>query len=732
MKKITTFICLFAAFCARTTGAVEDYGEMEEVIVEAQRRSQGLNEVPLAISVLDADLLSANRLYRIQTMAPVVPGLSGWEQGASTPIYAIRGISSNSFGIGGESSVALFVDETYRGRINSTSITLVDIENVEVLKGPQGTLFGRNASAGAILINHRRPQETQSLDIAVGAGDNSWHSVEATLNLPLGKDWGFRGSGFYSNDNGYTDNTWLQEDVGDRRTRGAQGILAYGGGDIDLRLRASSQRTDTGGLGYETLDPELAAAGGVNPDPFDSVLATDIDTYDDVESHDISLQVDWQLLDNLQLHSISAWHKNDSPNLFDVDGSAVFLTSAGFTHRQSETWSQELRLHGSHNAWDWVAGTLLFQEDIETRIELGYSDDNLLAGTLLCSPAFAPALGECQASVTEVSLQDGDYSSLGLFADASWQMNEEWSLGLGLRYSYDDKDFRYNAPGVASVITRLNASALNPSGNLLGYATDGQEKLSEDWDGWQPRVSLNWEFRPGHNSFINLARGYKAGGFEPAATPQLSIYNPEKVWNLDLGLRGQWAGWNTRYQLNAFAYDYDDYQVQLIANGLARTGNVDGVDGRGLELELDMQPREDLQLRVTGAWLDAQFDTFLSDGADLSGNSPILSPEYSASLSASWRSSLQAWGALGLNWLSSYQSRVYFTVQNTADARQSTFYRHDVVFNYFAPSERWQLDAFVRNLLDEEYRIFERDVGAGPVSRRGEPRVWGVMLRARF
>ena len=705
---------------------------LEEIVVRAQYRDQRLQEVPLAITVLDSSFLQQHRLQQIQSIVMATPGLSGWEQGVSTPIFAIRGISSNSFGVGGESSVGLFVDETYRGRINSTSIKLVDVEQVEVLKGPQGTLFGRNSSAGAILVRHYLPTEKLSLEATVEAGDNRYRGLQATANVPLTAAWSMRFSGFSFKDDGALENTWLNEGIGNNDTQGGQWALHYGADSLDATFRLAAQQTHTSGLGYETLEPALAAAGNVRPNAFDNVLTTDINTYDDVENQDASVQVNWALTKELKFTTITAWHHNDSPNLFDVDGSAIFLTSAGFTSRDSRTLSQEFRLHGSTGPLDWVGGVIVFDEDIKTTIELGYSDVNQLTALGLCSAVFEPVFGPCQDTALEIAKQRGDYFSTGVFGDVSWHFTDDLTLGAGLRYSYDDKEFRYRAAPVTSVITRLNASELNPSGNILGYATEGWEQLQQDWDDWQPRLYANWAFSADHNAFANLAKGFKAGGFDPKANTSLSTFAPEQVWNLDLGLRGAALQQRLSYQLTGFVYDYQDYQVQVIAEGIAHTGNAAKVDGHGVELEVIWNPLPALTLGLTGSWQDIQFKDYDTEDGDFRGNSPILAPEYTASFSVDWRSRQFAWGSLGASLLSSYQSEVFFTVQNSRDAHQSGFYRHDAKASYFTPARMWQLDVFVRNLGDEDYFIFQQDVGSGPVARSGESRFWGMAVTARL
>jgi iron complex outermembrane receptor protein len=209
-----------------------------------------------------------------------------------------------------------------------------------------------------------------------------------------------------------------------------------------------------------------------------------------------------------------------------------------------------------------------------------------------------------------------------------------------------------------------------------------------------------------------VARGYKAGGFEPAATPALSVYEPETVTSLDLGLRGGWQEYFD-YNVTAFFYDYRDYQVQVIANGLARTINAEGVTGSGVEWELNGRLAQYWQLRLLGAYTDAQFDELITDAGSAKGNHTILTPRHSAGLMLEYKGPEMAWGALGMGWQTQYQSDIYYTVQNTAEASRGDVQLHHLRLSYFAPQNRWQLNLNARNLFDKDYTIFQQDVGQG-------------------
>ena len=212
----------------------------------------------------------------------------------------------------------------------------------------------------------------------------------------------------------------------------------------------------------------------------------------------------------------------------------------------------------------------------------------------------------------------------------------------------------------------------------------------------------------------------------------MSAYDPETVSSLDLGVRGSTLQGRFDYNVAAFYYDYRDYQVQVIDNGLARTINSDGVTGSGLEWELGSRLGLYWQLRLLGAYTDARFDELNTDSGSAKDNRTILTPRHSLGLLIDYAGPEKSWGRLGLGWQSDYQSDIYYTVQNTSDARRGDVQLHHLRFSYFAPRNTWQVDLLARNLFDKQYTIFQQDVGAGPVSRRGMPRQFIAQLTAHF
>ncbi len=719
--------------------AIAESGILEEVVVSAQRRSQSVMDIPMSVSVIDQQLLADSVISNIDTMVAYTPGLSGVEQGISTPIFAIRGISSNSFGIGGEASVGVFVDDAYIGRINSTGAAFMDVARVEVLRGPQSTLFGRNSSAGTISIVTNQPRDETSVDYRLAYGSFDSLDAAVTVNTPLVTDTLLlRANLLRHTDDGYNRNVLLDRPVGDRDTWAGRAALLWRASDtLDATLTLSAENTDTGGLGYGTTDPALAAAGGVSPDPFSGEMASDQEIFDNNRSRDARLHIDWQIDPQVQLKSISAWHYNRSPNLFDVDGSALFILNAGFSDRNSTTFSQELRLLGSYGEIDWMVGASYFAEDVEADILLNYNEFNTIGGTpvplppeqppfQVCDPLSAIVLGPCDGDASERSATRGDYRSYAVYADINVPLGDRFAAQGGLRYTLDRKDYSYDAPLVDNVTTRFIQN------NVLGYSTEGAQQLSQDWDQWQPRLALDYQWTEQLLAYASVSRGYKAGGFDPAATPEQSSFDEETSWSYEIGLKATFWQQRARFNATAYRYDYDNYQVQLISNGLARTVNAPRVDGSGLELELQLQPHPRWQVLSNAAFSRSRFGDFVLGDTDLSGNRTILAPETTVSLIGEYRHPLPAIGhaSVRFEWL--YQDEQYFSVQNLDSEKQPAYAVSNLYLGIGSDQHGWQLRLMARNLFNSEYFVINRDLGAGPVALRAAPTYYGVELGGSF
>ena len=285
---------------------------------------------------------------------------------------------------------------------------------------------------------------------------------------------------------------------------------------------------------------------------------------------------------------------------------------------------------------------------------------------------------------------------------------------------------------VSTALNALNSAPLNPAGNLLGYATEGWEHIGENWHDWEARLALNYLLGEQSNAYASVSKGYKAGGFEPAATPALSVFDPEQALSAEIGLRGSAWGEQLSYQVGGYGYHVDDYQIQVIENGLARTVNTNGVRGYGVESTLQALLTPNWQFQLGYAYTHAEFRDFETDTGNLNGNRTILTPQNSGYLSLNYSSPRFSWGSAALLWRTEYMGDMYFTAQNTRQDRQQDFFRSTAQLSYIEPDQNWQIDLIVRNVFDENVLIFKQDVGAGEVARRAKPRYVGLAFSGSF
>ncbi|WP_133064255.1 TonB-dependent receptor, partial [Sandarakinorhabdus cyanobacteriorum] len=330
-----------------SVAAAQDGGappDVEEIVVTAQRRDQSLADVPISVTAVSGAKLAQAQVRDAGDLTALAPGLAGKPQGLGTPVFSIRGISTNSVGIGGESSVGVFWDEGYLGRLESANIPFFDIERVEVLKGPQSTLFGRNASAGAISVTSRRP--TFDSDANLTASYASFNSIELSggLTAPVTNDLSLRIAGLYRDRGGTERNMLLDRTEGGGKTTAVRGIvLLEPSSGFKLTAIVNYVRDNGGGFPSQTTDPTLAAAGGVTSDPFDGRHATNVATFENRRLWSGNLQAYWELSDSLTLKSITTALSTRLDREFDVDGSAVPLLNARFRDYRNKTFGQEVR-----------------------------------------------------------------------------------------------------------------------------------------------------------------------------------------------------------------------------------------------------------------------------------------------------------------------------------------------------------------------------------------------------
>lgn len=709
----------------------------DDITVTAQRRDQRLVEVPVAVSVVTEDTIRDQGLREISDITSRAPGLTGEATGLTVPTFAIRGISTASLGVGGEASVGVFQDGQYLGRLESSNVPFFDIDRVEVLKGPQSTLFGRNASAGAISITSRRPGSTFSMDASVLAADPRWTEGRVAFDAPISDSVRTRVAYLHRSIRGAEFDTVTGRHEGGDDVDAVRGTVVAQTGPLTATLIGNYVSDNGGGFPSETLDQALSAIGSLPADPFDGRHATDAPTYERRRIGTANLQLALRLGPSLTLESLTAYQRTRLSRQFDIDGSSLPLFTARYRAYRDENIEQQVRLQITTPLVTGFVGGSWSRESIRRTTDALFSDEALLAGVTFPAdslypgqPAFAacevPAseaiLGlPCNADAKETSIATGSYDTLSAMGDLRWRISDRIGLTTGGRLSLDRKRYAYET------IIGPSVSALLFGGSVFISPTDGRRRYHREWTAFQPRFVLDYRLDD-RLIYASASKGFKAGGFDTARDPARVPFAPEKTWSFEVGYRH--ISHTLTYSVAGYLATIDGYQMQVVKNGITATLNTGKVRSRGIEGEFQWRPFSRLEVFGATSWTTAEFRDLVTDGGDLSGNRLPYAP--GLTLSGTLKGTMierQDWKLSAIASVRSY-SRQYFTMTNDPSEGQAA---HAVVdAGIIVDFRDVRLRVFARNLLDRRYLIYAIDQGFGIVANRGAPRTVGAELSASF
>ena len=688
-------------------------GVIEEVIVTAQKRNQNVQDVPISITALTAAEIERRNVEDVLDVAYKTPGVVGALQ-AGVPSFVIRGIGTNDFGSAADPAVGIYLDGVYTARTVASLIGLYDAERIEVIKGPQGTLFGRSAAAGAISVISRKPDATREFSAKLEYGNYDHTRVLASANLPLSDTAFLRVAALSHQRDGYIENKINGDELGDVDDKGVRAALRLLPADnLDITLSADYIKSDTLGVGLRSAT--IVGYPGTGTSKFDDVAHDITDPVSELENMGASLHAKLDLTDQLSLTSITAYREYEFTILEDDDGSFVELLATGTLPEQSDTFSQELRLDWSGEHFSWMLGASYFQEDISVD---GIAQSNL-------DVLFGPGSG---GAFDERSYSSGDYTSYSIYADVTVELSERTTLIAGLRWSYDEKDFELFVPPNPAIGV-----------NLLFGGVDPQAQLDEDWDSVQPRAVL--QYRPAKDvmTYISAARGYKTGGF--GSFELQPPFDPDYVWYYESGVKSSLADGTMQLNAAVFYYDYEDLLVTPQVGLALQTTNASEASGQGAEVEMLWLPTPALSLSASVAYLDAEYDkflqgeldpfTFLPTTTDRSGNTLTRAPEWQYNLGAEYDLQLGNLGVLTIGTEYVFQSEVFFHTANDDFRSQDDYGLLAARIALTAPDGGWQVSLFGENLLGEDYLIDAgglAEVLLSPTTLAGPPMTFGVEL----
>ncbi|MEM1401894.1 MAG: TonB-dependent receptor [Pseudomonadota bacterium] len=711
VNKQTRFEPRMKHLCGAITIAVQSLlaspafaqGALEEVVVVATKREQTLQEVPVAVSVVSAESIERSQVLDIKDLQTLVPSLRVTQlQGSAQTNFIIRGFGNGANNAGIEPSVGVFLDGVYRSRVGSALADLPKLERVEVLRGPQSTLFGKNASAGVINVVTAKPDLSgYSGSLGATLGNYDQRIIRGDVTGPLSDNLAFSLFGSVNQRDGYYDNLELGTSLNELDRWNLRGQLLWSPTDrMEVRFIADAESVTELCCGVANLvdgptGDVVRALGGnlVAEEPFAYEGYYDFDSDTDNQTRGVSLQVDYDF-DKLTLTSITAFRQLDQVQLGDVDYTSARLIDpdqGNLTDTQIDTFTQEVRLTSAGDGkLAWMAGAFFFYEDVDVSGSLAYGDQfrdyaDILAGGFVTvaeefygslDPSIVP--GTFFAETTGFIQEDRtlEDQTISLFAQLDYDLTDSVTATIGLNYTESEKeataDFVNNDVFSSIDFTGTPFAALQPFQFLppfLNFPNEVEDGKTDD-DDITYTLRLSWDLNSNMSAYAGVSTGFKASSWNlsrdsrplasdiPAleaaglAVPNLTsgtrFAGPEESIVYEVGLKAAYE--SVRFNIAVFAQEIDGFQSNVFSGTGFNLANAGKQSVDGVELDLNWSPIEGMVLSFAATYLDALYDEFEGalgvDGpTDLSGEQPAGIPELSTTTAVSYNFQAGSWAA---------------------------------------------------------------------------------------
>ncbi|WP_205028134.1 TonB-dependent receptor [Oleisolibacter albus] len=687
---------------------------LEEIIVTAQKRAQNLQEVPVSVTALSGETLLNAGVQDVMDLGKLAPGLQiTATDAAANPKIFIRGVGLSDFNANASGAVGIYVDGAYVASPLAQMGQFFDVAQVEVLRGPQGTLYGRNTTGGAINITTRRPDFTPSIEGRAEYGRYDALTLDAAVGGGVVEDrLALRLAGTFQRDDGPTLNRVSGDHVNATDRWALRGSALFTPGEtveVLLQLRGGRSTGDAIHTQARALQPAVPEAAGPDglcrPELTASGLCTDAlgyadtdgDPYagdynlegkDKIDLAGATLNLRWSG-DALTLYSITAFDYAKRDDEEDTDASPNSLLHTWYEATQRD-FSQEFRGEAEFGAVKAVAGVYYLHDYLDTDSGFDVLRD--------LRPLFITPDNPTGLSIeNNVALVGYPYrqttDSYAAFGQADWQATDRLTLTAGLRYSHDKKDFRYRS----TLEREIELFALEddkPFGSLSG------------------RLGAQVALTDTAMAYASYNRGYKSGGFFGGYTrdpADLAPYEDEVVDAYEIGTKTEWLDGRLRLNLSGFYYDYQDLQVfQLVERAGLPVQTFDNAASariKGLDFELMTVPLSGLELGLSGEYLDATYRDYRSQGQDLEGNRLPSSPRWSLTGSARYSYPIDGFGAVELAANVSYRSKVYFDSNNVDRLSQGSLWLADLTLGWSSSDGSLGAGLMVNNLFDKDYVV---------------------------
>jgi iron complex outermembrane receptor protein len=683
--------------------------QLDDVVVTAEKKEESLQKVPLSITALSAKQVNDFRLWNSKELTAIVPNMFSNNSGDERNVTSIRGITTTSY----DPAVATYIDGVNQFSLDTYIATLFDVERIEVLRGPQGTLYGRNAMGGVINIITKQPSNVASGFAEINIGNNNQQRYTLGIHMPLIKNKLYFGiAGVYNKRDGFYTNTFYNNSYDKLNTYTGNFYLKYmpaSNWAITLNVKDQQNRNNGPFPLAPSVDDAFAA-------PFE------------IQQNAVAKMIDNTLNASLNINhsgagfnftSLTAWQNNYRYYNAPLDGDFSPLDAITIINNYGNKWNnvkaltQEFRFTSPANtssSLKWTAGTYFFHQSVPNKQATHFGKD-------------AGILGVPDTDFSSINTSKGNNKGLAVYGQVTYSITKKLALIAGLRYDYENKKLsvegEYAKDGEPSFVTQPDTSA------------------KADFSAVSPKVGFNYAVAANSNLFITYSRGYRTGGLTQLSSdpsqPPLYPYKPEYSNNIEAGIKNSFYKGRLQLNITVFYTRVNDAQVPtlILPEAITVTKNTGKLNSKGIEAEMAATPVKGLQLGYNFGYTDASYKSLKiaqnGETVDLDGKKQIFTPEITSMLFAQYTYTINEQRQLCIvargEW--SFLGEEYFDLANTI--RQAPY----SLFNVRAGISAKHFDLFFwgRNLGDQTYIAYAYDFGAVHL---GDPKTYGVTLSVKF
>lgn len=723
------------AISASSAVAFAQGNVLDEIIVTSQKRAESVQSVPIAMSAFDRTFMERVNLDDVKDLIKFTPGFSGDSKDSFVDFVNVRGISTNDFGNGGDPSVGFFRNGLYQGRTGSAVSSLYDIERAEVLRGPQGFLFGRNAISGAISFHTAKPDFDKFSGYAkVGIGERNIIEGEAAVNMPVNDSIAFRLAAYTSHENGWIENTFLPDEkplAGHDKTA-VRFTTAFKGEGWDATIIAEHEDKETSGTVYRAV-PGVESAGLQDAFGADIMPQRDkrtahsnmgLGNYDRANILAISAEINIDF-SFATFTSLTGFKDHDYQYAEDYDGMSIGFYDYA-QDQEGDYFEQELRLvSNTDGPLSWYAGASYFKENIDTRFTNRADEDVACGAYYYADYGYNTCVGlydyweyfgftNNPNGLIEANDISGEYHGWATYLDLNYAITESFDLGVGVRYTKNTKDFGISILPVDS--------DLGPWLNY-GMTTDGFVSEKKSWDDFTPRFIARYRPTDDMMLYASVTKGFKSGGFNslgavppaglgpegdgldedlvalPGTTPD--SFAPETVWSYEFGIKGDMADNRIRYDINAYYYRYKDLQLNFWDGGV-KVDNIGKVKAYGIEGTVQAVLSDHFDFIIAGAYNSNEIKgaDLIAEGSD--GNRLSGSPKFRGSGMLNFHAPITQTGEINASIDFAAQTSTFVGIGNIPDGKLPSW--ADLSFRIgYKDDAGWAMTAYVENLSNDTY-----------------------------